>query len=109
MGEFVSNILEFILAVAVNWRSAIAGVVFVLFSFPNAALSGEARANFDTRWPPDFRRRWLVRIAIGYAFFACFLAWNDQHNKVLELQGQQSNKEQERKNKRPPYPGDLKS
>jgi hypothetical protein len=53
MGESVSHFFEFLWAVAVNWRTAIAVVVFGLFSFPNAALSGEARSHFDARWPPD--------------------------------------------------------
>lgn len=96
MGEFVSHFFEFLWGVLVNWRNLIAAVVFVLFSFPNAALSGAARSNFDMRWPPDFRRKWLVRIAVGYVFFACFLAWNEQRTSVIELQNQQDSREQRR-------------
>jgi hypothetical protein len=28
----------------------------------------------------------VVRIAIAYVFFACFLVWNEQRNTVIELQ-----------------------
>jgi hypothetical protein len=94
MGELVSHFFEFLWDVLVNWRNLIAVVVFTLFSFPNAALSNEARANFDARWPPDFRRKWLVRIATGYVFFACFLAWNEQRGMVVELQSQRDTREQ---------------
>jgi hypothetical protein len=94
VGEMVSHFFEFLWAVLVNWRTVIAAAVFGLFSFPNAALSSEGRSNFDARWPPELRRKWLVRIAVGYTFIACFLAWNEQRNRVIEIQGIESTLEQ---------------
>jgi cytosine/uracil/thiamine/allantoin permease len=94
VGEIASHFFEFLWAVGVNWRTVIAAVVFGLFSFPNAALSDEGRAYFDARWPPEFRRKWFVGIALGYVFIACFLAWNEQRNRTIEIQGQESTLEQ---------------
>jgi hypothetical protein len=42
------------------------------------------------------RRKWLVRIAIGYVFIACFLAWNEQRNRVIAIQGPEITLEQRR-------------
>jgi len=94
MGEVASNVLEFVMAVLINWRTAIAVVVFAMFSLPNAALSPDARLTFDQKWPVEVRRRWLVRIAVAYVFVSCFLAWDEQRNKVTELQSRQDSLQQ---------------
>jgi hypothetical protein len=83
IGEIVSSLLEFAMAVLVNWRTAIAAVVFAMFSFPNAVLSDKKRAEFDRKWPAEDRRKWLLRVSIAYIFVSCFLAWNEQHSKVI--------------------------
>jgi hypothetical protein len=77
----VSHVREFVEAVAVNWRTAIAAVVFVLFSFPNAVLSEQQKRSLEQRFPPFQKRRQIVlAIAAIYVFIACFLAWDEQRN-----------------------------
>jgi hypothetical protein len=85
MEDTISSVLEFAMAVLGNLRTAIAIVVFAMFSYPNAVLSNKLRQEYDRRWPVESRRKWLLLFSIGYIFVSCFLAWNDQHMKVIKL------------------------
>jgi hypothetical protein len=85
MEDPISSVLEFALAVLGNLRTAIAAVVFAMFSYPNAILPDKWRQEYDRQWPVENRRKWLLQFSIGYIFVSCFLAWNDQHTKVIKF------------------------
>lgn len=90
MGEGFKHFLEFVWAVAVNWRTAIAAAVFFLFSFPNAALPEESRLKLDRVFPPPRRRQILAIVAIGYVVIAAFFAWDDERAQLEAALGKPS-------------------
>ena len=75
----LSHIWEFLVAVVANWRTVIAGVIFFLFSFPNAVLSEQLKLALEQRVSSELRRKIAVAIATIYVLVACFLAWDDEH------------------------------
>ena len=81
MGIF-ADVWRFVEEVALNWRTGIAIVVFLLFSFPNAVLSDNYKSSLEKWFPIENRRKVLVVVAVIYIVIACFLAWEEAQESL---------------------------
>jgi hypothetical protein len=89
VGSLFSHFFEFILAVASAWKTLVAGVIFFAASLPNNLLSSNHREKLDRFAAPETRRKALLWIAGLCLFFACFQAWDSEHQDRRSLNDEQ--------------------
>jgi hypothetical protein len=88
VGTFFSHLVEFIIAVASAWKTLVASAIFFAASFPKNILSSERQDQIDKFISPETRRKGLVWISGLFLLFACFQAWESEHQARLATEAQ---------------------